>query len=516
MANQSEKHNATSLPQSVYSADWVRQAERRAAQETGISLFVLMQRAAAAAFTHAQRTFPNAHHWLILCGHGNNGGDGYELARLAKQAGLNVTLLAVNQDKPLPEEAQRARDAWLESGGQVGESSSEWPPSVDLIIDALLGTGLSSAARAPYDQLIAAINRHAAPVVALDIPSGLAAETGVAAGRVVYANLTTCFLALKPGLLTGQARDYVGTLHYDSLGLESWLRHHPALLQRLDAQHINRWFAPRRPCSHKGEHGRLLLIGGDIGFAGAIRMAGEAALRAGAGLVRVLTHQKHAGPMLTACPELMVETLNDAALSAGIQWATAIVIGPGLGQGEWGKSAYQQVANSEKPALWDADALNMLAKSPQKRQNRVLTPHPGEAARLLGCSIQDIESDRLLSIKKLVERFGGTVVLKGAGTLIAAQNEIATKGAVAEQEWQLAIADVGNAGMASGGMGDVLSGIIGSLLAQKHSLYDAACAGTLVHGAAADSIALRQGTRGMLATDLITEILPWVNPGQKK
>jgi len=516
MTYQREKHNAASLPHSVYSADWVRQAERRAAQETGVSLFVLMQRAAAAAFAHAQRAFPDAHHWLILCGHGNNGGDGYELARLAKQAGLDVKLLAVSSEKPLPEEAQRARDGWLESGGQIAESSSKWPPSVDLIIDALLGTGLSSAARAPYDKLIAAINHHAAPVVALDIPSGLAAETGVAAGKVVYANLTICFLALKPGLLTGQARDYVGTLHFDSLGLANWLQQQPALLQRLDAQHIDRWFAPRRPCSHKGEHGHLLVIGGDLGFGGAIRMAGEAALRAGAGLVRVLTHQQNAGPLLTACPELMVETLNDASLAAGVEWATAIVFGPGLGQGEWGQSAYQQVANSEKPALWDADALNMLAKSPQKRQNRVLTPHPGEAARLLGCSVQDIESDRLLSIKNLVERFGGTVILKGAGTLIATKEKIATKDEIANHEWQLAIADVGNAGMASGGMGDVLSGIVGSLLAQKHSLYDAACAGALVHGAAADSIAARQGTRGMLATDLITGILPWVNPGLKK
>jgi len=510
MTNQSEKQNAASLPHSVYSADWVRQVEPRAAQETGVSLFVLMQRAAAAAFAHAQHAFPNAEHWLILCGHGNNGGDGYELARLAKQAGLDVTLLAVSSEKPLPEEAQRARDGWLESGGQIAEGSSKWPPFVDLIIDALLGTGLSSAVRAPYDQLISTINHHAAPVIALDIPSGLAAETGVAVGEAVYANLTLCFLALKPGLLTGQARDYVGRLHYDSLGLESWLQHQPALLQRLDAQQIGRWFAPRRPCSHKGEHGHVLVIGGDIGFAGAIRMAGEAALRAGAGLVRVLTHQQHAGPLLTACPELMVETLNEESLAAGIAWATAIVIGPGLGQGAWGQLAYQQLENSEKPALWDADALNMLAKSPQKRQNRVLTPHPGEAARLLGCSVQDIESDRLLSIKRLVDRFGGTVILKGAGTLIATKDEIAP------DEWQLAIADVGNAGMASGGMGDVLSGIVGSLLAQKYSLYDAACAGTLVHGAAADSIAARQGTRGMLATDLITEILPWVNPGLKK
>jgi NAD(P)H-hydrate epimerase len=176
------------------------------------------------------------------------------------------------------------------------------------------------------------------------------------------------------------------------------------------------------------------------------------------------------------------------------------VIGPGLGQAEWGKNALNVLQTSDKPALWDADALNLLALNPEKRQNRVMTPHPGEAARLLSCSTVDIESDRLLAVRKLTARYGGVAVLKGAGTLIA------------DEQGQMAIADVGNAGMASGGMGDVLSGIIGGLLAQKLSLYDAACAGCVVHGAAGDRVAERQGTRGMLATDLLPDILHFVNP----
>jgi len=221
-------------------------------------------------------------------------------------------------------------------------------------------------------------------------------------------------------------------------------------------------------------------------------------------MVRVLTHKEHAGPLLTARPELMVQELNEKSLAEGLEWADALVVGPGLGQKAWGKAAFKQVSESTKPALFDADALNLLAITPQKRQNRVLTPHPGEAARLLGCSVKDIESDRLLAVRKLSERFGGVVVLKGAGSLIA------------QDCGPMALADVGNAGMATGGMGDVLSGIIGGLLAQQLSLFDAASAGAVVHGAAADQIALLQGTRGMLATDLLAVIAPLVNPDLKK
>jgi NAD(P)H-hydrate epimerase len=504
MTNQREKRNEASLPHSVFSADWLRKAERQAAQETGISLFTLMQRAAKAAFLLAQREFPHTRHWLILCGHGNNGGDGFEMARLAKSAGIRVTLLAVEGSKPLPDEAEMARTGWLKSGGEINSADSAWPDDADLIIDGLLGTGLSSAPRAPYDGLIDATNSASLPVISLDIPSGLDAQTGQTAGKAVHATHTVSFIALKPGLLTGQARDYTGKLHCDALGLQSWLGGHLAALQRLDASQLGTWLHPRRPCSHKGEHGRLLVVGGDIGFAGAIRMASEAALRTGAGLVRVLTHKEHAGPLLTARPELMVQELTAASLDEGLEWADVLVIGPGLGQKEWGKQAVERAAKWDKPALWDADALNLLAINPGKRQNRVLTPHPGEAARLLGCSVKEIESDRLLSAQKLTERYGGVVVLKGAGSLIASEHG------------EMALADVGNAGMASGGMGDVLSGIIGGLLAQKLNIYDAACAGSVVHGAAADEIAHRQGTRGMLATDLLAVIAPLVNPDLKK
>lgn len=463
-----------------------------------------MQRAAAAAFSLARLEFPLARHWLVLCGHGNNGGDGYEVALLARAAGIQVTLLAVESQKPLPDEAQAAQQGWEKAGEQTLNADADWPEDIDFIVDGLLGTGLSSAPRAPYAGLIAAINQHPAPVLALDIPSGLNAATGVVEGDAVNADVTVSFIALKPGLLTGKARDHVGKLHCDALGLESWLCGHLPVLQRLDASQLADWLHPRRPCSHKGDHGHLLVVGGDIGFAGAIRMAAEAALRAGAGMVRVLTHKQHLGPLLTARPELMVQELDEKSLAEGLEWADIVVLGPGMGQRTWGKKAFKQVTESQKTALFDADALNLLAITPQKRQNRVLTPHPGEASRLLGCSVKEIESDRLLAARKLSQRYGGVVVLKGAGSLIS------------QDDGPLALADVGNAGMATGGMGDVLSGIIGGLLAQKLSLFAAACAGTVVHGAAADQLARVQGTRGMLATDLLTVIAPLVNPDLKK
>jgi len=363
-----------------------------------------------------------------------------------------------------------------------------------------LGTGLNSVPREAAVQLIEQCNQYSAPVIALDIPSGLLAETGATPGAVIHASHTLTFIALKPGLLTGKARDVVGKLHFHALGLEEWLQGQTAPISRVDSAQLSGWLPPRKPTSHKGTNGRLVVIGGDYGTAGAIRMAGEAALRAGAGLVRVLTRIENVVPLLTARPELMVQELTAQTLDESLEWADVVVIGPGLGQQEWGKSALQKAENSQKPMLWDADALNLLAINPDKRQNRVITPHPGEAARLLNCTVSQIESDRLLSADRLVKRYGGIVVLKGAGTIVASQSG------------ECAMIDVGNAGMGSGGMGDVLSGIIGALLAQKLTPYDAACAGCVAHGAAADMLAHRYGTRGMLASDLLTTLYPFVNP----
>ncbi|HHA1502570.1 TPA: bifunctional ADP-dependent NAD(P)H-hydrate dehydratase/NAD(P)H-hydrate epimerase [Enterobacter ludwigii] len=499
MTDHTVKKNPESIPHSIWHADDLRHAEKEAADSLGITLYELMQRAGEAAFNVTRTAYPESSHWLILCGHGNNGGDGYVVARLAVAAGIHVTLLALESDKPLPEEASAAREAWLNAGGVIHATDIVWPEEIDVIIDGLLGTGLRSAPRDPVATLIARANAHSAPVLALDIPSGLMAQTGTTPGAVIQAAHTVAFIALKPGLLTGKARDVTGTLHHNALGLESWLAGQETHVSRVDASLLAQWLPPRRPTSHKGDHGRLVIIGGDHGTAGAIRMTGEAALRCGAGLVRVLTRIENSAPIITARPELMVHELTPQSLEESLEWADVVVIGPGLGQQAWGKQALQKVENFRKPMLWDADALNLLAINPDKRHNRILTPHPGEAARLLNCSVAEIESDRLLSARRLVKRYGGVAVLKGAGTVVASDEA-------------LGIVDAGNAGMASGGMGDVLSGIIGALLGQKLPLYDAACAGCVAHGVAADKLAARYGTRGMLATDLFCTLRRVVNP----
>lgn len=500
MTDHNLENNAASIPHQVWPADWLRAAEKEAADALGLTLYELMQRAGEAAFQVARRAYPQSKHWLVLCGHGNNGGDGYVVARRALAEGIQVTLLALDSEKPLPQEAQAARAAWLDAGGTIHAATIPWPQGIDLIIDGLLGTGLNSAPREALAALIEHANAHPAPVIALDIPSGLLAQTGASPGAVIRAQHTVTFIALKPGLLTGQARDVVGQLHHHALGLDAWLQGQSEPVTRFDSSQLAGWLAPRRPTAHKGDHGRLVIIGGDSGTAGAIRLTGEAALRAGAGLVRVLTRAENVAPLLTARPELMVHELTADSLDESLEWADVVAIGPGLGQQSWGKKALQKVENFRKPMLWDADALNLLAINPDKRQNRIMTPHPGEAARLLNCSVAQIENDRIAAARRLVKRYGGCVVLKGAGSLIACE------------DGRVAIADVGNPGMASGGMGDVLSGIIAALLAQKLAMYDAACAGSVAHGAAADRLARRSGTRGMLASDVVNELYAVINP----
>ncbi len=458
-----------------------------------------MLRAGEATFEVIRRCYPASRHWLVLCGHGNNGGDGYVVARLAQATGIKVTLLALQSDNPLPEEASQAREAWLNAGGVIHAPDIAWSGDIDVIVDGMLGTGLRRAPRDAIARLIRHANSHPAPVVAIDIPSGLLADSGATPGATIQAAHTITFIALKPGLFTGKARDVVGDIHYRSLGLDKWLQGQVAPVARYDVDCLHHWLTPRRPTAHKGDHGRLVVIGGDAGTAGAIRMAAEAALRAGAGLVRVLTRAENVSALLVARPELMVHELTERSLSDALEWADVVVIGPGLGQQNWGKKALQKVENFRKPMLWDADALNLLSASPDVRHNRVITPHPGEAARLLNCSVAEIEYDRLAAARKLVKRYGGCVVLKGAGTLVADAS-------------QMGIIDAGNAGMASGGMGDVLSGIIGALLAQKLEAWEAVCAGCVAHGAAADALAVKFGTRGMLATDLFTTLSRFVNP----
>ncbi|KEG12733.1 putative protein kinase [Trypanosoma grayi] len=526
------------LQSSVWSAAWLRNAEVEAARSQNITLYQLMQRAGEAAFNVFRREYPASKHWLILCGSGNNGGDGFEIARLALNANIRVTVVAVKASKSLPPEATAAQAALLKRGGATVHEAQAWMGNavandVDLVVDGLLGTGIGGAPRDDYARLIEHINSLHAPRVAIDIPSGLNAETGAVDGACVRAEHTVSFIALKPGLFTGRARDFVGRLHYNCLQLGEWMlaaeRQQEKLCCRLTSSHLQLLLSqPRSPCSHKGVNGKVVLVGGDVGFGGAIVMAAEASLRTGAGLVRAVTRAEHALPLMCRCPEVMTEAMTESNLQEALEWATCVAVGPGLGQREWGKQALAQVLaycqqHPEKPSVWDADALNIISAHqqgpPVRLNSRIITPHPGEAARMLHCSVKDVERDRIRAAKELAARYGGIALLKGPGTVLHAAEDVdihgvserATSGDVCSL--RCAIADVGNSGMATGGMGDVLTGVIAGLLAQQLPLWHAACTGCVVHGTAADLAATTQGgVRGLTATALFQHIPTCVNP----
>ncbi|KPA77329.1 putative mitochondrial hypothetical protein [Leptomonas pyrrhocoris] len=548
-------HVATALEKTlrrcVWSAAWLREAEPAAAASQNIDLGQLMERAGGAAYNIFANLYAQQRHWLILVGPGNNGGDGYVIARHARQAGRSVTVLCMPHNKPLPTEATRAREAWQAAGGtertlEEGQAV-QVPADVDLVIDGLLGTGITGRPRAHYEEVIRCINELPVPRVAIDIPSGLNAETGVAAGACVRADHTATFICLKPGLLTGQSRDYVGQLHYRSLGLEEWMAASARLqhvqCRRLSIDDVAVFFgAPRSAVAHKGSCGKVVLIGGDHGFGGAIVMAAEACVTAGAGLTRVLTRPEYATSLLTRCPEVMVQTVSDDGdskshasavplaqqLEEALTWATTIAVGPGLGCAEFALTAVSvavqhAAGHPEKTLVLDADALNVLSEQLRTHgslpavPNSIITPHPGEAARLLGCDVAEVEKDRMDAARRLAAILGGTCLLKGPGTVVyddakSSTHDVAAVNSVPSRLTNAAIVDAGNPGMASGGMGDVLTGLLAGLAGQRlHGTFDTTCAGALAHAVAADMVvsADDRGTRGLRATELIANI-PYV------
>lgn len=475
----------------------VRALEARLAGTQRLPPAALMQRAGAALLAQLRCHWPQAQRVLVLAGPGNNGGDGYVLARLLRERGVAVTLLATGS--PRAQEAAAAAREWQEAGGETTLWDDTTPlPEVDLIVDALFGIGLAREPDAAATALIEAVNAAPAPVLSVDLPSGLDSDSGHAPGVVVRATRTLCLLARKRGLYTGAARDVAGVVAFDDLAAphgqidtDTWLLDRADLATRLPQ---------RRPGTHKGEQGHVLVIGGDSGMSGAVRLAGFAALRAGAGRVSVGSRREHAAIIAAGRPELMVHGVEDAAaLAPWLHRADVLAIGPGLGQGEWSQCLFDAALATDMPAVIDADALNLLARQPRVLGGqRIITPHPGEAARLLGVRTTHVEADRYAAARELARRHACIAVLKGAGTLV-------DDGACT---W---VCPFGNPGMASAGMGDALTGIIAALLAQGLSAPDAACAGVLAHALAGDCAAADQ-PRGLLATDLVDHLRAVLNP----
>jgi NAD(P)H-hydrate epimerase len=498
----------------LYTAEQVRRLDKCAIESHRIPGIDLMERAGGSTFGAARMAFPEARKYLVFCGGGNNGGDGYIVARLAREAGLEALVCVLKDPAELSGDAAIAAERWRKAGGAV----QPWPldsiEACDLVFDALLGTGLDREPAGDYGAAVDLINRSGKAVVAVDIPSGLNADTGVAMGRAVEADVTVTFIGSKRGLFTADGPDYAGDVRFYDLETPQSVRdsepEHGILIQE---SLLGKLFPKRRRNSHKGSYGWMLGVGGNHGMSGAVRLAGEAALRSGAGKVTLATRSEHAALVNLSCPELMVRGVEDAGqIQALLGQVDAVVTGTGLGQTAWSLAMMEACLKSPAPVVMDADGLNLLGRvSTRSREMAssgpgecrwIMTPHPAEAGRLLGCSSREIQSDRVGAALRLAEDYRAVVVLKGCGTIVA------------DPQGRYAICPFGNPGMASAGTGDVLAGVIGALVAQGLGLWHAAMAGVLAHALAGDLAAAQMGERGMLASDITARLPAVLNPAR--
>ncbi len=481
-------------PQSALFTTAQVRALDQAAIGDGIAGIELMERAARAALDALRRRWPQARTLCVLCGPGNNGGDGFLLAALARAAGLQANVIAL-PGQPSGD-AARARDRFTGEGGQIS-SAPESLPDADVYVDALFGSGLNRAPAGDAATLITAINAQSRPVLALDVPSGLDSDTGVAFEPCLQATATICFVGWKRGLFTAQGPGQCGERSLATLDIPAPAYTHA----EADATLLVPQALPSRARdSHKGRYGHVLAIGGDLGAGGAVRMCGEAAARVGAGLVSIATREANVGAILAARPELMPHGVHvPRNLEALLARASVLALGPGLGQDDWGQGLWQAALDAGKPTVLDADGLNLLAlRARALPEQIVMTPHPGEAARLLETTTADVQADRFAAARGMARGYGAVVVLKGSGSLVA------------DPEGRVAACPWGNPGMASGGTGDVLTGVIAGLLAQGLTPWEAACLGVGLHARAGD-LAARAGERGMLASDLFPYLRALVN-----
>ena len=513
---------SSNLPVDLYTSEQVRQLDRLATQVDNIPSILLMKRAGKAAYYHIKELYPDVTRLIIFCGSGNNAGDGFIIAGLAAAQNMGVDLVMIKEPTELSGDALLAYEYTiagatrkihiceltaldkLERGGFEQEKC--------LIVDCLLGIGIFGDVAGPYPAVIDWINKQPLSVFSVDLPSGVCGDTGQVLGCAVRADTTLTFIGVKRGMLTGEAVNYVGKLSYADLDVSAQVfAKSKVSVKRIDLTGLRSQLPAREKNSHKGQSGHLLVVGGNWGMAGAVTMAAEAAMRAGTGLTSIVTRKNHINGILSRLPEVMVkgvESMHDLGdIIAGKQ---SIALGPGLGQDDWALELVEACIKSDSPLVIDADGLNLLAKGVVDKRdykhNWVLTPHPGEAARLLHCSTADIQADRFAAVESLQNEYGGTIVLKGAGSMIANSGE--------NEKLELCLASVGNPGMAVAGMGDLLTGVIASLIAQSIEPTQAAKLGVLLHGLAGDICAREQGEIGIAATDLIPKIRALIN-GQK-
>jgi len=494
------------LPVNLYTAEQVRELDRLAIEEHGVTGYSLMQHAARFSYDVLKQHWPDANNIAVVCGGGNNAGDGYVLAKLAIEDDKQVSLINMFNAEHLKGDAATAYQDFLATKIKPIKFSALVFEDVDIIVDALFGTGLDRDIEGKCCDLIKLMNTSECPTISIDIPSGINADTGHTMNVAVNADVTATFIGLKQGMFTNDGLAASGVIKFNDLDVPEEVYQQINLnsdshaASRLTFEDLSKVLEPRHRNSHKGHFGHVLIVGGDEGYLGAVRMAAEAAARVGAGLVSIATRSSHSSLLSTVRPEIMshgVETLDD--LMPLIKRATVIAIGPGLGKSEWAKLLLARVLESKLPIVIDADALNLLAEEEQASKSWVITPHPGEAARLLNSDTNTIQQNRFKSLGLLHEKFQGPIVLKGCGTLIAD-----TKG-------EFFVCDAGNPGMSSGGMGDVLTGVIAGLIAQGIEINHATKLGVCLHAIAADR-ASNRGERGLLAMDLMQHLRNLVNP----
>lgn len=511
-----------SLPQQAYEAKQVQENESKIAKEAHLSMYQLMEKAGASLFSWLSAHYEHTQPLLIVCGKGNNGGDGYILARLALEAKFSVHIMVVASESDIKGDARKALKklqgnhcsstndknsslTFLDSDKNTVNFfqklkcflSSEKSP---LVVDALFGIGFKGKLDRELHGIVEAINTANLPILSVDIPSGMIADTGVASPIAIKAMVTITFIAMKKGLLTGKAANYVGQLFLSDLGLGQYFQSSVLSDTLVQNAHNLPTLKARDPASHKGHIGHAVCVGGNAGFPGAIRLSGESALRSGASLVSIVCHKKSASLIFRDRPEFMLlpNEAHDAEAINAFEKAKVIILGPGLGKDTWAHDWFTNVMRYQSRQVIDADALRLLSQTEYKNNHWVLTPHPGEAASLLNCDIESIETNRFSAVKSIAQKYGGVCVLKGAGTLISDGKYI----------W---VNTTGNAGMASGGMGDVLSGLIGALMMQMSDNLQATRLAVYIHGHAADILAKKEGMNGMLASDLLPVIRQLLN-----
>ncbi len=496
----------------LYTTGQVREADRIAIEELGIAGLVLMKRAALACVREISEAYSGITRVAVFCGTGNNAADGYIIAGLLADRGLSVVVCMIGKIPAPDTDASSAFEFCTASAAEVyiQNEADELPAhrdhlqqliaDADLVVDALLGTGVKGDVRDHYRRVIDLINASATPVLSVDLPSGLCGDTGSMLGVCVRASITVTFIGVKLGLMTNDGPEYTGRLVFSDLDVPAMVFdadrnvavRTDGVVTVLQPQEVLDTLPVRHRNSHKVTHGHLLIVGGAQGMGGAVILAAQAAIHCGCGLVTVATQGAHINAILARQPEVMArEVSTSQELQTLVSRATAIVLGPGLGQTDWSQSMFAALTDVPLPMVIDADGLNLLALSPRKLGQHVLTPHPGEASRLLPDFA--IQSDRRAAVARLQAAYGGVTLLKGAGTLIKDGKETF-------------LVPFGNPAMAVAGMGDILSGVIGSLLAQGLSGIDATKLGALVHSLAGDEVATIQGNRGLLASELIRPI----------